>query len=120
MGTVLGSILDPAADKALMTTLTCTLTYAGMIPFPLAFIILGRDIGLSLSAFYIRYASLPEPKTLSRYWDFSIPSAQVNPTNISKYNTFLQLILMGTTTVSPLIGYDISLLLQAIQWTYAI
>lgn len=117
MGSVLGSILDPAADKALMTTLTCTLTYAGMLPLPLAVIILGRDVGLSLSAFYIRYASLSEPKTFKRYWDFSIPSAEVKPTNISKYNTFLQLILMGATTISPLIGFDTALLLQSLQWT---
>ncbi|KAG8871028.1 hypothetical protein FRB98_001116, partial [Tulasnella sp. 332] len=32
MGTVLGTILDPAADKALMTTLTVTLAAADMIP----------------------------------------------------------------------------------------
>lgn len=30
--TVLGSILDPAADKALMTTLVGTLTWVGMLP----------------------------------------------------------------------------------------
>ncbi|TIB70448.1 hypothetical protein E3Q22_03205 [Wallemia mellicola] len=132
MGSVLGSILDPAADKALMSgkakaTLTCTLTYAGMIPLPLAVIILGRDVGLSLSAFYIRYASLSEPKTFKRYWDFSIPSAEVKPTNISKVEdeygeckrwlTTITLILMGATTVSPLIGFDTAILLQSLQWT---
>ena len=37
-----------------------------MIPMPLALIILGRDVGLSLSAFYIRYASLPEPVSGAR------------------------------------------------------
>ena len=31
MGTVLGSILDPAADKALMTTLVVTLTVQGSV-----------------------------------------------------------------------------------------
>jgi hypothetical protein len=29
---VLGSILDPAADKALMTTLVATLAWSGMLP----------------------------------------------------------------------------------------
>lgn len=29
---VLGSILDPMADKALMTTLVVTLTYKGLLP----------------------------------------------------------------------------------------
>lgn len=32
MRSVLGTILDPAADKALMTTLTVTLTLKGMVP----------------------------------------------------------------------------------------
>lgn len=93
-------IINNTTDRKAKATLTCTLTYAGMIPLPLAVIILGRDVGLSLSAFYIRYASLSEPvsmvammyihishyhqKTFKRYWDFSIPSAEVKPTNISK------------------------------------
>ena len=89
MQSVLGTILDPAADKTLMTTLTVTLAIKGMVPrsyfslsythnfnmnptraethplfvllVPLAVIILGRDVLLSLSAFYIRYTSLPSP-----------------------------------------------------------
>lgn len=64
---------------------------------PLAVLILGRDILLSLTAFYYRYISLPPPRTLSRYWDFSLPSAEVKPTTISKVNTFLQLGLLGAT-----------------------
>lgn len=61
MGTVLGSILDPAADKFLMTTMVVSLTINQMLPIPLAALILGRDAGLSLSAFYFRYISLPAP-----------------------------------------------------------
>lgn len=115
MASVLGTILDPAADKALMTTLTVTLTMQELIPLPLAVIILGRDVLLSLSAFYIRYATLPHPKTFARYWDFSLPSAEVRPTTISKVNTALQLLLMGTTTVSPLLPLDLGLSLQGLQ-----
>ncbi|KAI0759342.1 CDP-alcohol phosphatidyltransferase-domain-containing protein [Irpex lacteus] len=115
MRSVLGTILDPAADKTLMTTLTVTLAFKELIPLPLAIIILGRDVLLSLSAFYIRYTSLPPPKTWGRYWDFSLPSAEVRPTTISKYNTALQLLLMGVTTISPLIPYDMQLGLQALQ-----
>ena len=50
----------------------------------LAVIILGRDFSLGIAALYYRYISLPPPKTFSRYWDFSLPSAEVHPTNISK------------------------------------
>ncbi|KAJ8079574.1 hypothetical protein PM082_011161 [Marasmius tenuissimus] len=116
MSSVLGTILDPAADKTLMTTLAVTLTMKGMIPVPLAILILGRDVLLSLSAFYIRYTSLPPPKTFSRYWDFSIPSAEVHPTGISKVNTALQLLLMGTTTISPVLPFALDVPLTGLQW----
>ncbi|KAL7008022.1 hypothetical protein EMMF5_002204 [Cystobasidiomycetes sp. EMM_F5] len=116
MGTVFGSILDPAADKFLMTTLTVALAINGLLPLPLAILIIGRDVALSISAFYFRYISLPKPKTFKRYWDFSIPSAEVKPTQISKYNTFLQLVLMGVTTVSPLLPFDLGLGLTALQY----
>ncbi|TEB36597.1 hypothetical protein FA13DRAFT_1705905 [Coprinellus micaceus] len=129
MGSVLGSILDPAADKLLMTTLTVTLTMQDMIPLPLAVVILGRDVLLSLSAFYIRYSTLPPPrfqavtfslqKTWSRYWDMGLPSAEVRPTMVSKVNTALQLLLMGVTTTSPLLPIDLDLALQGLQWTVA-
>jgi cardiolipin synthase len=85
------------ADKALMTTLVGCLAYNGALPLPIAALILGRDVSLAVAAIYYRYASLPAPKTMSRYWDFSLPSAEVHPTTVSKYNTFLQLILIGTT-----------------------
>ncbi|EJU03733.1 hypothetical protein DACRYDRAFT_49857 [Dacryopinax primogenitus] len=119
MKSVLGTILDPAADKALMTTLTVTLAMKGLLPVPLAVIIIGRDVFLGISAFWWRYTSLPPPKIFTRYWDFSIPSAEVQPTEISKMNTALQLLLMGVTTISPLISYDLSAPLRVLQWIVA-
>ncbi|KAG9002252.1 hypothetical protein FRB90_011419 [Tulasnella sp. 427] len=119
MGSVLGSILDPAADKLLMTTLTVSLGMNGLLPLPLAVIIIGRDVLLGISAFYWRYISLPPPKTFTRYWDFSIPSAEVHPTTISKYNTALQLVLMTGTVFNQVIPYDLDLPLQGLQWIVA-
>ena len=79
---VLGTILDPAADKLLMTVLTVTLAMRGLLPgqsvpliprnlfatrflirtsVPLAVIIIGRDVLLALSAFVWRYVTLPPP-----------------------------------------------------------
>jgi len=40
-----------------------------------------------------------------RYWDFSLPSAEVHPTTVSKYNTFLQLILIGSTLALPVVTH---------------
>ncbi|KAG1860629.1 CDP-alcohol phosphatidyltransferase-domain-containing protein [Suillus subalutaceus] len=120
MHSVLGTILDPAADKTLMTTLTVTLAVKGLLPVSLASIIIGRDVLLSLSAFYIRYTSLPAPKTFARYWDFSIPSAEVRPTTISKYNTFAQLALMCATTVTPILPTQYNLFVPEMQILVAV
>ncbi|KAI5479200.1 cardiolipin synthase [Pseudohyphozyma bogoriensis] len=95
MGSVLGSILDPAADKLLMTTMVVTLTMKGMLPCKCTI------------------------KTFKRYWDFGIPSAEVHPTDISKYNTALQLLLVGATTVAPLIPADLTMAMMGLQWTVA-
>ncbi|KAH3906554.1 hypothetical protein HBI56_117170 [Parastagonospora nodorum] len=101
--TVVGSVVDPMADKFLMTTLVTCLAVNGSLPMPLFALILGRDVSLAVSALYYRYASLPAPKTMARYWDFSLPSAEVHPTGISKFNTFLQLTLLGTLLCTNLL-----------------
>lgn len=98
---VAGSVIDPLADKALLVTLAACLGISGDIPMYMTVVILGRDILLGLSAFYYRYISLPPPLTFKRYWDFSIPSAEVRPTTISKYNTFLQMIYLGSSVMLP-------------------
>ena len=114
--TVVGTVIDPMADKTLMTVVTiclavkgalpgvlstpsvrCELSLTDSMPVLLAGLILGRDVALGIAAIYYRYISLPEPKTFTRYWNFSLPSAEVHPTQISKINTVLQLGLMGGT-----------------------
>ncbi|KAJ5783841.1 uncharacterized protein N7518_009518 [Penicillium psychrosexuale] len=101
--TVVGTIIDPMADKLLMTIGVACLAVNGSLPIWLAVIILGRDLGLAISAIYYRWISLPEPKTMARYWDFSLPSAEVKPTEISKINTALQLVLVGSAIALPVV-----------------
>lgn len=98
---VVGSVIDPLADKMLMMITTVCLATASEIPLYIATIIIGRDVGLGLSALVIRYLSLPAPKTFWRYWDFSIPSAEVHPTMISKINTALQMLYLGSMMIKP-------------------
>ncbi|KAI9501956.1 CDP-alcohol phosphatidyltransferase-domain-containing protein, partial [Coemansia spiralis] len=117
MKSFVGSIIDPAADKVLMTTLTLALAYDGLMPIALAVVIIGRDVALSFAAFFIRWATLPAPKTLRRYFDLSIPSVEVRPTKISKWNTALQLLLMGATLTSPVCGIPVDWIgLICLQW----
>jgi cardiolipin synthase (CMP-forming) len=56
---------------------------------------------------------------MARYWDFSLPSAEVHPTSMSKVNTFLQLVLIGATTALPLVtdaGWDVAAPMAGLQW----
>ncbi|KAJ3211673.1 hypothetical protein HDU67_004352 [Dinochytrium kinnereticum] len=124
----LGSALDPAADKVLMTVLVIALSQAGLLSkshliaatASLAFIILGRDIGLTLGAMVLRYISLPKPKSWSRYWDITLPSAEVMPPMISKVNTALQLCLMTLSLASPVFGIPLNhAFLEGLRWTVA-
>ncbi|KAJ5092356.1 hypothetical protein NUU61_007226 [Penicillium alfredii] len=101
--TVVGTIIDPMADKLLMTIGVACLAVNGSLPVWLAVIILGRDVGLAISAIYYRWITLPPPKTMARYWDFSLPSAEVKPTEISKINTALQLVLVGSAIALPVV-----------------
>lgn len=102
--TVVGSVIDPMADKMLLMTLTSCLAASGDIPLYMAVLILGRDALLGISAVYYRYISLPPPKTFARYWDFSIPSAEVHPTTISKYNTLFQMLYLGSSLILPVVS----------------
>lgn len=103
---VAGTILDPLADKLLMVATTISLAFPPgpqLIPLPIAGLILGRDVLLGLSALYFRYASMRHRYSTiswSTYWDFfHYPSAEVKPTLISKYNTFFQMIYLGSGVI---------------------
>lgn len=109
------------ADKVLIATLFLTLTYADLIPIALTSMIIARDIILVTAGFVIRYRSLPAPvsslsksnslfimifqRTLSRYFDATHATAQLAPTFISKVNTAVQLLLVGSTLAAPVFHY---------------
>ncbi|CEP62549.1 cardiolipin synthase LALA0_S05e08108g [Lachancea lanzarotensis] len=102
MKSVAGTVLDPMADKILMLVTTASLAFPGgpqIIPGPVAGLIIGRDLTLGFSAIYFRIASLRHTYgkvSWNSFWDvFKYPSAEVRPTQISKWNTFLQMIYLG-------------------------
>ncbi|KAG0346858.1 hypothetical protein BG004_000663 [Podila humilis] len=120
MQSIVGTIIDPMADKTLMTILTVTLAMQNLIPIPIAGIILGRDAGLILASFYYRYISLPVPKTFKRYWDFSIPSAEVRPTTISKVNTAIQMGYICLSLLAPVFDFTGHIGLEYLGYTCAV
>ncbi|XP_073409976.1 cardiolipin synthase (CMP-forming) [Dendrobates tinctorius] len=110
----LGSALDPLADKILISVLYVCLTYANLIPVPLTVMIILRDVALIGAVFYVRYKTLPPPRTLGRYFNPCHATAQLEPTFISKMNTAVQLILVAASLAAPVFNYVDSAYLQAL------
>ncbi|XP_068681626.1 cardiolipin synthase (CMP-forming)-like [Montipora foliosa] len=102
---VLGTILDPLADKILISVLTVSLTMVSLLPVPLTALILSRDALLVSYAFYLRFKSLPSPKSLSRYFDVNFPTVELRPNLLGKANTVLQLALVGCSLAAPVAGF---------------
>ncbi|XP_003739376.1 probable cardiolipin synthase (CMP-forming) [Galendromus occidentalis] len=100
-----GTVLDPLADKLLVGTLFLTLTYAHIIPWPLTVLIVCRDVGLMGGSLYLRYKSLPEPKTVGRFFDPSLISLKFEPTFLSKANTSIQLLLVACSLGAPVFDF---------------
>ncbi|XP_032760167.1 LOW QUALITY PROTEIN: cardiolipin synthase (CMP-forming) [Rattus rattus] len=111
----LGSALDPLADKVLISILYISLTYADLIPVPLTYMIISRDVMLIAAVFYVRYRTLPTPRTLAKYFNPCYATARLKPTFISKVNTAVQLILVAASLAAPVFNYADSIYLQ-ILW----
>ncbi|XP_068215392.1 centrosomal protein of 83 kDa [Palaemon carinicauda] len=112
----LGSFLDPLADKVLVAMLFLSLTYVGLIPLPLTVIIVYRDLVIIGGASYVRYKSLPPPRTIVRYFDATHATAQLAPTTLSKINTAIQLGLITASLAAPVFGYVDHHLLTGLCW----
>eukprot|EP00271_Cylindrocystis_brebissonii_P014566 TRINITY_DN35937_c0_g1_i1.p1 TRINITY_DN35937_c0_g1~~TRINITY_DN35937_c0_g1_i1.p1 ORF type:complete len:370 (-),score=26.66 TRINITY_DN35937_c0_g1_i1:347-1456(-) len=106
---VLGSYLDPFADKVLIGCLAGGLYVNGVLPGWLVLLMLGRDVGLLLGAFVLRARSLQWQWRGAREFFRVTPgmagSTQVaemmQPLFVSKVNTSLQLALMGAALAHP-------------------
>ncbi|KAF5270896.1 hypothetical protein FQR65_LT17768 [Abscondita terminalis] len=114
------AILDPMADKVLIATLFLSLTYAGLIPLALTGLIITRDALLMSAGFIIRYRSLPPPRTIGRYFDVTHATAQLAPTLISKINTGVQLLLVGSTLAAPVFHFVDHPMLQSLWYLTAV
>jgi cardiolipin synthase len=77
--TRLGGLLDPTADKLLITGMFVTLAWIGQIPVWLAVIVILRDVVIVLGALAYNFLVKPVPG---------------EPTRISKLNTALQMLFV--------------------------
>ncbi len=77
--TILGSYLDPAADKVMLISSYITLGILDLLPYWLVLIVIIRDVGLLSGAVSFVSASR---------------RLEIEPSLISKFNTFVQILLV--------------------------
>ncbi|XP_032882119.1 cardiolipin synthase (CMP-forming) [Amblyraja radiata] len=116
----LGSALDPLADKILISVLYVSLTCVELIPAPLTVMVLMRDVILVAAGFYIRYRTVPAPRTLSKYFNPCYATAQLKPTFISKVNTAVQLVLVAASLAAPVFQFVDSVFLHTLWYVTAL
>jgi cardiolipin synthase len=90
-GTVLGAILDPLADKALMIGMYITLAAIGQLPDWLAILVVFRDLVIVGGVVLLWMTSHP---------------MQIRPLELSKANTALQIALVATILGLDAAGID--------------
>jgi cardiolipin synthase len=78
--TRIGALLDPAADKAMLTGVYVSLGLAGQLPAWLVLLVVSRDFLIVVGWLLIQAAAAPK---------------QLDPLYISKVNTLLQIALVG-------------------------
>ncbi|TQV77084.1 CDP-alcohol phosphatidyltransferase family protein [Aliikangiella marina] len=83
-----GAILDPLADKALLVLTMAILTYNGVISWLLLTVVFARDISIVLGGYYYHYRLGP---------------FEMQPSYLSKFNTFVQILLVSSYLIS--LGY---------------
>ena len=83
-----GRSFDPIADKVFIASVCMGFILTNKMPLWLLFIFVFRDLAIILGAFWIQRKQI---------------SYSLSPITISKYNTFLQMILIGWLLLMPLL-----------------
>ena len=100
--TVLGSYLDPFADKILINSVALSLTVVDILPYWSSALWLGRDVLLIGMAFRLAAAATEGKK--HNIMDPQRTSLKILPTTISKVNTLLQFGTVGASLCLAAVG----------------
>jgi len=103
-GNIIGSVLDPVADKALLVTMYVTLASVNELPDWLAILVVFRDLVIVGGVLVL--AVLGDPVT-------------IRPLYISKFNTALQLLLVALTLGLAGFGFSADMAKLALIWVVA-
>lgn len=102
---VLGSFLDPLADKALLVSVFITLGKVGHLPLWIVILVVSRDVlivGGAILFQTLTHALKPEPLM------------------VSKLNTVAQIVLAATTLGELAMGADWHMAITLLIWTAAV
>jgi cardiolipin synthase (CMP-forming) len=99
MATVLGTYLDPLADKVIINVLSVSLCYTGTLPTPLVALWLARDTALTVGTYLYVAMNTSSGKAVMDPWTTPL---KVNPTVTSKVNTALQFATLSLAILAPL------------------
>lgn len=94
--TVLGTYLDPLADKILINTTATSLWYTGVLPTPLVVLWWSKDIILVWATYIYVAQRTPDAQTVWSVMDPVRTPLRVSPTWTSKLNTGLQFVTLAT------------------------
>ncbi|VFQ58963.1 unnamed protein product [Cuscuta campestris] len=103
---VVGSYLDPLADKVLIGCVALAMVERGLLQSQLVTLVVLRDVALVGGAAYKRADSLGWKLTSwSDYFNLDgMRPQKVEPLMISKVNTFFQLVLVAAALLQPELG----------------
>ena len=114
---VLGGMIDPLADKVVIGSLCCGLAAKGLLPLPLAGIILGRDVLIVTGGMLLRARNMP--KGAFFFDTTSTATFEAKPSQLSKANTGLQFTTIFVTLSSHLFGFPEPGLLEGLWYLTA-
>jgi len=110
---LLGSFLDPLADKVFMGTLGGTMAWVGLLPWQLALLMLGRDVGLVTGMVLRRNRTRKEGEP---FFDLQSVNFEINPSLLSKVNTGLQMAIVALALTKPVFGYPSPEIFDYLCW----
>ncbi len=116
--TVLGSFLDPLADKIFIASLSLSLCYIQLLPLPLLGIYLTRDSLLIAGSFAMR--SKERDPTAPFFDTSSSATFSISPTNFSKANSGLQFLMLSLTLGHFTFQFPSLELVEPLWWVTAV
>ncbi|CAA2992464.1 cardiolipin synthase (CMP-forming), mitochondrial [Olea europaea subsp. europaea] len=123
INSVVGSYLDPLADKVLIGCVALAMVDMGLLHPGLVALVVLRDVALVGGAVYKRASSLDwEWESLSHFFNLDSAGAQkVEPLFISKVNTVFQLLLVAAALLQPSFGNEETLpYITYLSWLVAL